>query len=58
MSIIVHKKISGNSKESILEAVRKSMELANWKKYVKGKSVFLKVNLLVKTVIPSQCTSS
>lgn len=57
MSIVTHKKVSGNSKEAILKAVKEAMEHANWKKYVKGKTVFIKTNLLIKTVIPGQCTS-
>ncbi len=57
MSLVIHKKIYGNSKESVLKTVKCAMELANWKKYVKGKTVFIKTNLLIKTVVPGQCTS-
>lgn len=57
MSIVTHKKIKGNSKEDVLSNVEKAMQLASWKKYVKGKKVFIKTNLLLKKVVPGLCTS-
>ncbi len=57
MSIVAHKRIRGESKEVLLEAVEQAMQLANWKKYVKGKKVFIKTNLLLKKVVPGLCTS-
>jgi len=57
MATISHKKVKGNSKEDVLKTVSDVMELANWKKFVKGKKIFVKPNLLIKTVVPGQCTS-
>ena len=57
MSIIAHKKIKNISKEEVISNVEKAMKLAQWKKYVKGKKVFIKTNLLIKRVIPGLCTS-
>lgn len=57
MSTVTHKKISGTSKESVLRAVEEAMEIADWKKYVRGKKVFIKTNLLLKKVVPGLCTS-
>jgi len=57
MSTVSHKKIKGDSKEALLKAVEQAMLLANWKKYVKGKKVFIKTNLLIKKVVPGLCTS-
>ncbi len=56
-SKVSHKKITGNAKEYILDAVKQVMQLANWKKYIKGKKVFIKTNLLLKKVVPGLCTS-
>ena len=57
MSIIAHKKIKRISKEEVISNVEKAMNLAKWKRYVKGKKVFIKTNLLIKRVIPGLCTS-
>jgi len=57
MPNVAHAKVKGNTKQAVLDAVKRAMELACWKKYVKGKSVFIKTNLLIKTVVPGQCTS-
>ena len=43
MSIIAHKKIKNISKEEVISNVEKAMKLAQWKKYVKGKKVFIKL---------------
>lgn len=45
------------SKEELFEAVERAMELAKWKRYVKGHSVFLKINALSPKVVPGQNTS-
>ncbi|MBI2148930.1 DUF362 domain-containing protein [Candidatus Woesearchaeota archaeon] len=57
MSIVVHKKIKNISKEEVISSVKKAMELAKWRNYVKGKRIFIKTNLLIKRVIPGLCTS-
>ncbi|MCK4669674.1 MAG: DUF362 domain-containing protein [Nanoarchaeota archaeon] len=57
VSIVAHQKIKGENKEAVLAAVKKAMESANWKKYVKGKKIFLKPNLLSDQLVPGQCTS-
>ena len=49
--------IKGEGKEDVINAVHKSMELANWKKHVTGEKVFLKPNYLSKRLVPGQCTS-
>ncbi len=56
-SIIAHQKIVGEEKQDVLYSVKNAMELAQWQKYVKGKKVFLKVNLLSDQLVPGQCTS-
>jgi len=43
-------------RESVQEAVSRIMELADYRKFVRG-SVFLKLNLLSLQVVPGQCTS-
>src|SRR3990167_1133613 len=43
--------------EVIFKAVRKAMELANWEKYVKGKNLVLKVNVVWDRIYPS-CTTT
>lgn len=56
-SAVSHAKIKGNDKEAVLDAVKKAMQLADWKKHVKGKKIFLKPNLLSDQLVPGQCTS-
>jgi uncharacterized protein (DUF362 family) len=41
----------------VQKAVKKAMNLANWKKHVKGKKIFLKVNAISDQLVPGQCTS-
>src|SRR3990167_8529182 len=43
--------------EVVFKAVRKAMELAHWEKYVKGKNLVLKVNVVWDTIYPS-CTTT
>ncbi|OGM75966.1 hypothetical protein A2210_01980 [Candidatus Woesebacteria bacterium RIFOXYA1_FULL_40_18] len=47
----------GNQKELVFEAVEKAMELAQWKKYVKGDNIVLKVNAVWDKVYPCVTTS-
>src|SRR3989338_8147895 len=41
----------------VFRAVRRAMELANWEKYVKGKNLVLKVNVVWDKLYPS-CTTT
>ena len=52
-SAIAYKNIQGERKE----VVNGVLELANWKNYIQGKSVFVKINLMSNQVVPGQCTS-
>lgn len=52
----------GSTKESVINAVHKAMDLANWQKYLPSsksqkKKIFVKINLLCHQVIPGHCTS-
>jgi len=41
----------------VQNAVKKAMGLAKWKKYVKGKRIFVKINGISDQLVPGQCTS-
>ncbi|MEM5883201.1 MAG: DUF362 domain-containing protein, partial [Candidatus Aenigmatarchaeota archaeon] len=41
----------------VQNAVKKAMKLANWKRYVKGKKIFVKINGISDQLVPGQCTS-
>jgi len=41
---------------SVIDSVKKTLEISNYKKYIK-EPIFLKVNLLSDQVVPGQCTS-
>ena len=56
MSLVAHKKITGTTKDAVLDNVEDVMNLASWKNHVRG-HVFIKVNLLSHQVIPGLCTS-
>ncbi len=43
--------------EVVFRAVRRAMELANWEKYVKGKNLVFKVNVVWDKIYPS-CTTT
>ncbi len=45
------------SKDDFFSSVERAMILANWKKHVDGRSVFLKINALSPKVVPGQNTS-
>lgn len=45
------------SKEGVFEAVKKAMELAEWRKFVKGQKIFLKINAMNTLLIPGTNTS-
>ncbi|MEK6974587.1 MAG: DUF362 domain-containing protein [Nanoarchaeota archaeon] len=57
MSTISHSFITGNKKEGVFKAVEKALKLANYKEYIKGPKVFVKVNLMSHQVVPGVCTS-
>lgn len=44
-------------KELLFKSVERAMELARWKRYVKGYTAFLKINALSPKVVPGQNTS-
>src|SRR3989338_5832963 len=54
---VVFLKISKVEKEEIQKIVRKSMALGEWKKYIYGNKIFLKVNGVSDQLVPGQCTS-
>jgi len=43
--------------ERVTKAVLKALELIEWRDYLKGKRVFVKVNLISSEFVPGQCTS-
>jgi len=43
--------------DRVSKAVQKVLELIDWKNCLKGKSVFVKVNLISSEFVPGQCTS-
>ncbi|MFH1210404.1 MAG: DUF362 domain-containing protein [archaeon] len=51
----VHKDFS--SKDDFFRSVERVMRLADWKKHIKGYTVFLKINALSPKVVPGQNTS-
>ncbi len=59
MSIVSCVKVNQTSTDPnvVFRAVRKAMELANWEKYVKGKKLVLKVNVVWDKIYPS-CTTT
>jgi uncharacterized protein (DUF362 family) len=57
MSKVAFSKIKDKSHNGLFKAVWRAMELANWKRYVKGKKIFLKINGISDQVVPGQCTN-
>jgi len=57
MSKVAVCKIKKKSRKGLFETVWHVMELANWKKHVKGKKIFLKINGISDQVVPGQCTN-
>ncbi|MEM4245078.1 MAG: DUF362 domain-containing protein [Candidatus Nanoarchaeia archaeon] len=45
------------NKDDFFSSVERTMNLANWKKHISGKNVFLKINALSPKVVPGQNTS-
>lgn len=48
---------AGNQKELVFDAVEKAMKQANWKRYVRGENIVLKVNAVWDRVYPCVVTS-
>jgi uncharacterized protein (DUF362 family) len=46
-----------HEKNGVENAVKRAMKLANWKKHVKGKKLFVKINGISDQLVPGQCTS-
>ncbi len=57
MSKVVFLKIRNVSKEDVFETVKKSMRLGEWKKYIPGTKIFIKVNGIADQMIPGVSTS-
>lgn len=45
------------SKKGVFKAVERAMKLAGWKKYIKGKKIFVKINAMNTKLIPGTNTS-
>lgn len=45
------------NKSSVFKTTKRAMELGNWKKYVKGKNIVLKINAVSAQLVPGQNTS-
>ena len=46
-----------HEENGVQKAVKKVMELAQWKNFVKGKKIFVKINGISDQLVPGQCTS-
>jgi uncharacterized protein (DUF362 family) len=57
MSKVVFLKIKKPTKEQVRKTVHKAMKMGNWKKYIKGKKIFVKINGISDQLVPGQCTS-
>jgi uncharacterized protein (DUF362 family) len=56
-SIVSCKTIRKSGKESVLSAVAEAIDIAHAEKVIRGKKVFIKVNLMSTQVVPGTCTS-
>ena len=54
---LVHVNKTSTNVKTVFTAVAKAMELANWRKHVKGKNIVLKVNVVWDKIYPS-CTTT
>ncbi|MCJ7443142.1 MAG: DUF362 domain-containing protein [Methanotrichaceae archaeon] len=57
MSKVAFVKVKDVNKEGVHDAVKKALELAEWKKFIEGKKFFIKINGISDQVVPGQCTS-
>lgn len=55
-SKVVYIKVK-HEENGVQTAVRRAMELSNWKNHVKGKKIFVKINGISDQLVPGQCTS-
>ena len=46
-----------HEENGVQKAVIRAMKLANWKRYVRGKKIFVKINGISDQLVPGQCTS-
>jgi len=46
-----------HEKNGVQKAVRKAMNLTHWKRFIKGKNIFVKINGISDQLVPGQCTS-
>ena len=49
--------IKGKNKQAVIKTVTKTMNDSGWTSFIKGKKVFIKINLVSSQVIPGLCTS-
>ena len=50
-------KVNAKTKEDVLAKVKQAMELADWRKHVKGNRIFIKPNCMTDLPVPGICTS-
>ncbi|MBR9677224.1 DUF362 domain-containing protein [Candidatus Woesearchaeota archaeon] len=56
ISLVAVEKLEKRTKKEFFDLVEKVMVNANWKKHIKGKKVFFKLNCLSDQLVPGQCT--
>lgn len=56
-NLVAFNKVKTVSRDSVINTVKKGLEQIQWRNYLKGNKVFLKINLLSQEVVPGQCTS-
>ncbi|MBU5557669.1 MAG: DUF362 domain-containing protein [Candidatus Micrarchaeia archaeon] len=57
MSDVVFVKLKSVTKEGVREAVHRAMDMGEWKKYIYGNKIFVKINGISDQLVPGQCTS-
>jgi len=57
MSKVAFIRVRKVSRTGVREAVKKALSLSDWKKYIQGKKIFLKINGISDQTVPGQCTS-
>ena len=56
MSQVIFLKVP-HVRNGVQDTTHKTMELLDWEKHIKGRKVFVKVNLISSEFVPGQCTS-
>ena len=46
-----------HGEKGVQKAVKRAMKLANWRRFVKGRKIFVKINGISDQLVPGQCTS-